>query len=140
VVPLPGGSILIDDTYNSNPSSLRLSLQSLKALAPEGRKVIVGLGEMLELGEETETSHVKAGEMVAKSGADWLVALGDHAPEMIQGAVDKGFPRKKAIRVKNDKEMGAKILEVMKPGDLVFLKASRRIGLDRVAERLRKKA
>ncbi len=140
VVPLKDGSILIDDTYNSNPSSLRLSLESLKALVPRGRKVIVGLGEMLELGEETEAGHVEAGEMVAEAGADWLVALGDHAPEMIQGALDKGFPRERAIRVKDHKAMGAKILNVMKPGDLVFLKASRRTALDRVADRLRESA
>jgi len=140
VVPLPDGSILIDDTYNSNPSSLRLALESLKALAPQGRRLIVGLGEMLELGEETEARHVEAGEMVADAGADWLVALGDHAPEMIRGALDNGFPRKRAIRVKDHKEMGAKIREVMKPGDLVFLKASRRLGLDRVADRLRENA
>jgi UDP-N-acetylmuramoyl-tripeptide--D-alanyl-D-alanine ligase len=140
VIPLADGSLLIDDTYNSNPSSLQLSLKSLKALAPKERKVIVGLGEMLELGEETETCHVEAGEMVAEAGADWLVALGDHAPEMIQGALDKGFSRRRAIQVKNHKEMGAKILEIMKAGDLVFLKASRRIGLERVAERLKKKA
>jgi UDP-N-acetylmuramoyl-tripeptide--D-alanyl-D-alanine ligase len=137
VVPLPDGSILIDDTYNSNPSSLRLALESIKPLARQDRRVIVALGEMLELGEETEAGHVEAGEMVADTGADWLMALGDHAPEMIRGAVDKGFPRRRAIRVKDHKEMGAKILEVMKPGDLVFLKASRRIGLERVAERLR---
>ena len=137
VVPLPDGSILIDDTYNSNPSSLRLALESIKPLAGQDRRVIVALGEMLELGEETEAGHVEAGEMVADTGADWLMALGDHAPEMIRGAVDKGFPRRRAIRVKDHKEMGAKILEVMKPGDLVFLKASRRIGLERVAERLR---
>ena len=140
VMPLADGSVLIDDTYNSNPSSLRLSLESVKALAPQGRKVIVGLGEMLELGGETEAGHVEAGEMVAEAGADWLVALGEHAPEMIRGALDKGFPRKRAIRVEDHKEMGAKILELMKPGDLVFLKASRRIGLERVAETLREKA
>ena len=140
VMPLADGSVLIDDTYNSNPSSLRLSLESLKALAPQGRKVIVGLGEMLELGGETEAGHVEAGEMVAEAGADWLVALGEHAPEMIRGALDKGFPRKRAIRVEDHKEMGTKILELMKPGDLVFLKASRRIGLERVAETLREKA
>jgi len=140
VTPLANGSLLIDDTYNSNPSSLRLSLESLKALAPKDRKVIVGLGEMLELGEETEAGHVEAGEMVAEAGADWLVALGDHAPEMIRGALDKGFPRERTIRVKDHKEMGARILKVMKPGDLVFLKASRRIGLERVADRLREKA
>ena len=140
VTPLANGSLLVDDTYNSNPSSLRLSLESLKALAPKDRKVIVGLGEMLELGEETEAGHVEAGEMVAEAGADWLVALGDHAPEMIRGALDKGFPRERTIRVKDHKEMGARILKVMKPGDLVFLKASRRIGLERVADRLREKA
>jgi UDP-N-acetylmuramoyl-tripeptide--D-alanyl-D-alanine ligase len=140
VVPLPDGSVLIDDTYNSNPSSLRLALESIKPLARQDRRVIVGLGEMLELGGETEAGHVEAGEMVADTGADWLVALGDHASEVIRGAVDKGFPRRRAIRVKDHKEMGAKILELMKPGDLVFLKASRRIGLERVAERLKEKA
>jgi UDP-N-acetylmuramoyl-tripeptide--D-alanyl-D-alanine ligase len=140
VVPLPDGSILIDDTYNSNPSSLRLSLESLTALVPQGRKVIVGLGEMLELGGATEAGHVEAGARVADAEADWLVVLGDHAPEIIRGAVDKGFPKKRAIHVKNHKEMGSKILEIMKPGDLVFLKASRRIGLEQVAERLRKNA
>jgi UDP-N-acetylmuramoyl-tripeptide--D-alanyl-D-alanine ligase len=140
VVPLPDGSILIDDTYNSNPSSLRLALKSIKAIARQDRRVIVGLGEMLELGEETESSHVEAGEMVAQAGADWLVALGDHAPEMIRGALDKGFSRKRAIRVGDYKDMGSKILELMKPGDLVFLKASRRMGLERVAERLKKNA
>jgi len=68
------------------------------------------------------------------------VALGDHAAEMIRGAVDKGFPRERAIRVRDHREMEAKILEVMKPEDLVFLKASRRTGLDRVAEGLRQHA
>jgi UDP-N-acetylmuramoyl-tripeptide--D-alanyl-D-alanine ligase len=95
---------------------------------------------MLELGEETEAGHVEAGEMVAEAGADWLVALGEHAPEVIRGALGKGFPRKRAIRVEDHEEMGTKILELMKPGDLVFLKASRRIGLERVAETLREKA
>jgi len=140
VAPLPDGSILIDDTYNSNPSSLRAALESLRALAPQGRKVIVGLGEMLELGDETVPGHVEAGEMVAQAGADWFVALGDHAPEMIRGALHKGYPMERAIHVKDHQEMGAKILEVMKPGDLVLLKASRRTGLDRVADRLKENA
>jgi UDP-N-acetylmuramoyl-tripeptide--D-alanyl-D-alanine ligase len=140
VAPLPDGSTLIDDTYNSNPSSLRAALESLRALAPQGRKVIVGLGEMLELGDETVPGHVEAGEMVAQAGADWFVALGDHAPEMIRGALHKGYPMERAIHVKDHQEMGAKILEVMKPGDLVLLKASRRTGLDRVADRLKENA
>ena len=140
VVPLPNGSILIDDTYNSNPSSLRAALESIGALVPQGTKLIVGLGEMLELGDETVQGHVEAGEMVAEAGADWFVALGDHAPEMIRGAVDKGFPQERAICVKDHQEMGAKILEMMKPGDLVLLKASRRTGLDRVADKLKENA
>jgi len=136
VVPLAAGSTLIDDTYNSNPSSLRAALQSLRALAPQGAKVIVGLGEMLELGDETVPGHLEAGEMVAKADADWFVALGDHAPEMIRGAIRTGYPPERAIRVKDHHEMGTKIIEVMKPGDLVLLKASRRTGLERVADSL----
>jgi len=139
VVPLRDGSTLIDDTYNSNPASLRAALESLRALAPQGGKIVVGLGEMLELGDETEAAHVEAGEMVAQAGTDWFVAMGDHAPEMIRGALQKGYPPERAIPVKDHQEMGAKLLEVMKSGDLVFLKASRRTGLDRVVHRLKEK-
>ena len=134
---LPGGAVLVDDTYNSNPSSLRAALQHLRNLVPEGGRVIVGLGDMLELGRETDPAHLEAGEMVAKLGADLFLALGDHAELMIQGARQHGLAPARTARVANHEEMVRLLKSEMRKGDLIFLKGSRRVGLDRVARGLR---
>jgi UDP-N-acetylmuramoyl-tripeptide--D-alanyl-D-alanine ligase len=136
ITRLPGGVILVDDTYNSNPFSLQAAMDSMKDLA-EGRRILVGLGEMFELGNETVRAHREAGAMVADLGARCFVALGEHARVMIQGAVDKGLPEERAVEVRDHKEMEKRIRAEMKEGDFVFLKGSRRAGLDKVAERLR---
>jgi len=82
ITELPGGVTLVDDTYNCNPLSLRAAMDSLKSLV-RGRRVIVGLGEMYELGEETIQVHLEAGAMVAALPAFFFVALGEHAPVMV---------------------------------------------------------
>ncbi|MBN2032170.1 MAG: UDP-N-acetylmuramoyl-tripeptide--D-alanyl-D-alanine ligase [Deltaproteobacteria bacterium] len=136
ITELPDGVILVDDTYNCNPLSLRAAMDSLKSLTL-GRKVIVGLGEMFELGDETVRAHLEAGAMVADLGADFFVALGEHANVMIQGALDKGFYAKKAVVAEDREDMEHKIRREMKEGVFVFLKGSRKAGLDEVAERLK---
>jgi UDP-N-acetylmuramoyl-tripeptide--D-alanyl-D-alanine ligase len=136
IAELPGGVTLVDDTYNANPLSLRLALDSIKALT-EGKRVLVGLGEMFELGDETVEAHLEAGAMVADLGARCFLALGEHAGEMIRGAVDRGFPDEQAAEVQNHEEMEARIRAEMKEGDFVLLKGSRRTGLEKVAERLK---
>jgi UDP-N-acetylmuramyl pentapeptide synthase len=133
---LPGGATVIDDTYNSNPASLRAALDSLKALRDDTGRVIVGLGEMLELGVETVPAHREAGSMVAELGADTFLALGEHAEDMLQGALEAGFPADKATIVTSREEMTHRIREKMQSGDLILLKGSRRMGLERVIEGL----
>ncbi len=137
VTNLPFGGVLVDDTYNSNPSSLRAAMEHLKNLAPEGGRIIIGLGDMLELGAETEPAHLEAGAQVANLGADLFVAMGDYAELMIQGAVLNGFPQNRTAKVGSHNEMVRIFRKEMKQGDLLFLKGSRRIGLDRVAQALR---
>jgi UDP-N-acetylmuramoyl-tripeptide--D-alanyl-D-alanine ligase len=134
---LPGGATLVDDTYNANPSSLKASIDSLKDLVANGGRVIVGLGEMMELGDETTSAHLEAGGMVAELDAYYFAALGEHARDMIQGAVSAGFPSERAVLVKNHGEMTDVLKDIMKEGDLIFLKGSRRAGLDRVVEGLK---
>jgi UDP-N-acetylmuramoyl-tripeptide--D-alanyl-D-alanine ligase len=135
ITDLPNGVILVDDTYNCNPFSLKTALDSLKILARE-KKVIVGLGEMLELGDETHRAHLEAGAMVAELGADFFVALGEHGDVMIQGALDKGFPKKMAVKAGDHEEMEQRIRAEMREGTVIFLKGSRRAGLDKVVDRL----
>jgi UDP-N-acetylmuramoyl-tripeptide--D-alanyl-D-alanine ligase len=131
--PLPGGCTLVDDTYNANPHSLKAALDSLKALVDEGGRILVGLGDMLELGNETVAAHVEAGERVAEIGAYFFVALGEHARLMIEGAINKGFPRERASIARDHQDMAEKIREMMRRGDLILLKGSRRVGLEKVA-------
>lgn len=130
--------VLLDDTYNSNPSSLEAALSVAKKIAGKERRVIVGLGEMLELGDETEHAHINAGRMVAETGAFYFFSLGAHANLMLKGAVEKGFSYEKAIEVGSHAEMVQKISSIMSKGDLILLKGSRMIGLERVAEGLRR--
>jgi len=137
---LPNGCILVDDTYNANPHSLKAGMDSLKALVPEGGRILVGLGDMLELGDETVPAHVEAGGWVAEIGASYFVALGAHAPHMIQGARSKGFPPEKSAIAADHHDMAERIMNAWESGDLVFLKGSRRVGLEKVVDHLKVKA
>lgn len=134
---LPGGTMLVDDTYNSNPYSLRAAVNALKDLKVEGGRVLVGLGEMLELGQETVSAHLEAGGMVAEMGAYYFVAMGAHASEMIRGAIEKGFPSERAVLVETHEDMSQALSGMMNAGDLVFLKGSRETGLEKVVESLK---
>ena len=65
-----------------------------------------------------------------------LCRLGEHAPEMIKGAVTSGFPPDRAVVVNSHEEMGKKIKEIMKDGDLILLKGSRGMALEKVSKNL----
>jgi UDP-N-acetylmuramoyl-tripeptide--D-alanyl-D-alanine ligase len=139
VFSLPQGVTLVDDTYNSNPASLKAAIDSVSSLAVHGADVIMGLGEMLELGTETVPAHREAGSMVAKLGNSFLVAMGEHAEEMVEGAVNGGLPAERAVVVNTHEEMVEKIGSMMKRGDVILLKGSRKMGLEKVAEGLKRK-
>jgi len=136
LTPLPCGATLIDDTYNSNPSSLMAALNTVKELVVDEGRIIVGLGEMMELGDETVSAHSEAGSMVAELGAHYFLAIGEHAPEMIAGALSHGLPHNRAMLVDTHEEMTQKIRGLMKQDDLILLKGSRKIRLEKVVESL----
>lgn len=140
LISLPGRVTLVDDTYNSNPFSLRAAMGSLRSLTLQGGRVLVGLGEMLELGAETESAHLEAGEMVAELSPGHFVAMGEHAGQMIEGALRKGFSKERTSAAASHGEMARILAEAAKEGDVIFLKGSRRIGLEKVCEILRKGA
>ncbi len=137
VSQLPNGITLVDDTYNANPASLKAALDSLRALVAGGGRIIVGLGEMLELGDETVRAHLEAGKMVAELGVSHFLAMGEHADQMIEGALNKGFPPERAMVVRSREEMVQGIRATMKDGDVILLKGSRRMRLEKVAEVLK---
>jgi UDP-N-acetylmuramoyl-tripeptide--D-alanyl-D-alanine ligase len=135
IIDLKGGIQIIDDTYNSNPSSLMAALQTIKALKKQD--LVVGLGEMMELGKEASKYHFDAGQLVAGAGARYLVVLGEHGRQIIEGACKGGMDIKKTYLAANHAEMIDAIKARVREGDIVFLKGSRKVALDKVVEAIK---
>jgi UDP-N-acetylmuramoyl-tripeptide--D-alanyl-D-alanine ligase len=127
------GARIYDDTYNANPASMRAALETLASL-PGSRRIAV-LGDMLELGPEEESLHREAGRAAARS-AGLLVAVGERARWIAEGAVEAGLPASAVIPAASAEEAAEILAERLTSGDVVLLKASRGIGLDRTVEAL----
>jgi UDP-N-acetylmuramoyl-tripeptide--D-alanyl-D-alanine ligase len=128
---LPGGVTLLDDSYNANPMSMRAALDELAATARRGaeRRAIAVLGDMLELGPDAVSFHSEIGTY-ASDRADVLVTVGPLA-----AAMDDKFPREHHHAA--DAAVAAELLpELLRDGDVVLVKASRGVHLERVCEAL----
>jgi UDP-N-acetylmuramoyl-tripeptide--D-alanyl-D-alanine ligase len=136
LIALRNGVTLVDDTYNANPDSLRAALKAVSELPGSEGRVILGIGEMLELGGETEDAHKEAGRRAAHVRPRRLLAIGPHASLVVASAVEAGMHRSQAEVVRDHRDMVARIMEDLKPGDIVLIKGSRRMALDQVVEGL----
>lgn len=131
------GAQLIDDTYNASPVSVAAALEFLRETpVADGRRRIAVLGDMLELGPDEERLHREIGERAAVA-ADGLVAVGERGRWIAEAARAAGAAK---VSHAADAEEAAVVLErdhAPGVGDLVLLKASRGIGLDRTVDLLR---
>jgi len=122
-------SILIDDTYNSSPIALEKALGVLNNL--KGKRKIAVLGDMMELGKFTKEEHEKIGEIIVPI-ADILVTVGVRARFIAESAIENKFPQKE-IYIFDSSKTAAKFLEgIIEKGDLVLIKGSQAIRLERV--------
>lgn len=124
VVELPGGVTVVNDCYNANPMSMRAALEHLAA-APAQRRIAV-LGEMAELGPESERFHRDVGAHARELGIDVLVCVGEAALPIADEFDGETYP------VATPEEAGALLSEIAAPGDRVLIKGSRSAGLERV--------
>lgn len=130
VVAKPGRPRVIDDSYNASPSSMAAALDVLASMATEGRRVAV-LGEMGELGDQSERLHGYVGAYAAAKDLDLLVLVGsDGARQMADAAFTMGFSEDKLERVDDVDAAVRVIAPILAPEDLVLVKASRSCGLD----------
>jgi UDP-N-acetylmuramoyl-tripeptide--D-alanyl-D-alanine ligase len=130
------GATLYDDTYNSNPYALRRTLQLLAAAQAEGRRIAV-VGDMLELGADELKFHHEAGRAIPRS-IDYVVGVGKRSTSFLQGAQEAGVPVQATRHFENAAAAAEFLRTLIKPGDLVLLKGSRGIGLDKVITALEK--
>ncbi|HEX7255083.1 MAG TPA: UDP-N-acetylmuramoyl-tripeptide--D-alanyl-D-alanine ligase [Gaiellaceae bacterium] len=123
-LPLSSGGVLINDCWNANPASMAAALRDLAARANGGRRLAV-LGGMAELGSESTRYHEEIGRLLQAHEIDHVIAVGELARAYGTGEW-----------VSDADEAAERLAELVQPGDVVLVKGSRSVGLERVAEKL----
>ncbi len=127
------GYTVVEDCYNANPDSMRAALETLGQLACKGRRVAV-LSDMLELGGGALQYHRAVGEFAAKSGVSFLLCTGPLSHFYCEGAANRGLER--SYHFGTQEYLFNYLKDFIKPGDVVWFKASRGMRLEKVIERL----
>ena len=135
IIHLEGGKTLINDSYNANPRSMELALETLAEMKGKGRAIAV-LGDMMELGDFTEEAHRQLGEKVEDLSIDLLITMGEKAPLVVESAIRHGFEPKRTRVVESHSEATSILKEVAQDGDWILVKGSRRMAMEKVVEGL----
>jgi UDP-N-acetylmuramoyl-tripeptide--D-alanyl-D-alanine ligase len=129
----PDGLTVVDDAYNANPSSMAAALKTLAALGRQGGRTIAVLGEMAELGPAAAGEHDRIGRLATRLGIDRLVGVGELGRVMVNAARMEGMWPEEAEAVADPDAALALLTPVLGPADVVLVKASRVVALDRLA-------
>jgi UDP-N-acetylmuramoyl-tripeptide--D-alanyl-D-alanine ligase len=134
VVRFEAGFTVINDTYNSSPTALG-ALMQLLAATPGYQRRIVAAGEMLELGDSSEELHRECGHAAAGfCKIDWIFGVQGYAADFVNAAIKAGHPRDRAIFFQNSQEASKFLEQFIEPGDLLLLKGSRGVRMERILE------
>ncbi|MEA2463838.1 MAG: UDP-N-acetylmuramoyl-tripeptide--D-alanyl-D-alanine ligase [Acidobacteriota bacterium] len=133
IVPFNGAQIY-DDTYNSNPYALARTLELMTQADVSGRRIAV-IGDMLELGEQELQFHREAGKAIPKS-IDVVIGVGNRSQALLDGAREAGFEEANLRHFTDANAAGAFLRAFVQPGDLVLIKGSRGVGLDKAVAML----
>jgi UDP-N-acetylmuramoyl-tripeptide--D-alanyl-D-alanine ligase len=124
VVELHGGGLVVNDAYNANPTSMRAALVDLAERA-QGRRRVAILGEMAELGDESDRYHTEVAGLLGELGIELVVAVGDNARPYLS-RVSEGV-------LVPDAGAFEEIATLLRPGDAILVKGSRAVGLEGIA-------
>ncbi|OGI63629.1 hypothetical protein A2733_00505 [Candidatus Nomurabacteria bacterium RIFCSPHIGHO2_01_FULL_40_20] len=129
ILPGENGTLIIDDSYNSSPHASTSALQTLGELKPKGRRIAV-LGDMLELGRHTKEEHEKIGG-IAKENVEILLVVGQRAKSIKDGALASGMKEKAIFEFGNARETGEFLKTFIKEGDIILVKGSQGMRMER---------
>ena len=127
-------STIIDDSYNASPVAMDEAFRTIENLKVSGRKIGV-LGDMLELGRHSLEEHTRLGESAAKI-FDCLVTVGIRAKDMKEAAKKAGIDKKSLFSFGTSVEAGDFLKNFVKENDLVFVKGSQGIRMERIVEQI----
>jgi UDP-N-acetylmuramoyl-tripeptide--D-alanyl-D-alanine ligase len=134
-----GQFVVIDDSYNSNPTSLEAAIRMLANWAGPGRRICI-IGDMLELGSETSRIHFEMGQLIGELGIGHLLSFGDESKHVTEGARAAGMQPDQFTACRHLDGL-LEILDCwLQPNDVLLVKGSRGMRMERVVEWLRQRA
>lgn len=134
-VIVKGGIRIINDAYNANPESVKAGLLGFKDTPATGRRILI-LGDMLELGERAEKFHRELGNSLSEYEFSLAIIVGEWSGAVIEGARQAGVAIDKLCSFKNSAEAAAGISELVRAGDVVYVKGSRGVELEKIIENI----
>ncbi|MEI6580601.1 MAG: UDP-N-acetylmuramoyl-tripeptide--D-alanyl-D-alanine ligase [bacterium] len=129
-------SIIIDDTYNSSPFACEAGLKTLNEIKLTGRKIAV-LGDMLELGKHTKEAHENIGKIV-KESAEVLIVVGPRSQNTKSAAIEAGMDVQNIFEFSNSSDAGEFLKTFIQKGDILFVKGSQGMRMERTVESILK--
>ncbi len=130
---------VVNDTYNANPTSMQAACEMMKTWQGTGKRILL-VGDMLELGKETSNYHFELGKRIAKSNIDCLLAIGNQAEHVIKGAKQFGFDQSSLTNCSSMKMMLEELNNISEPDDLIVVKGSRGMRMERLVDWLQSQA
>ncbi len=135
ILTLRGNVTVVNDSYNSNPLAMERMLETLSTWPRAGRLIVIA-GAMLELGPTSPDLHRDIGRQCVNRGVDWLLGVSGDARYFVVGAIEAGLPPEQASFFTTPEEAAERCLALLRPGDVVLVKGSRGVHLEKVIELL----
>ncbi|VAX37299.1 UDP-N-acetylmuramoyl-tripeptide--D-alanyl-D-alanine ligase [hydrothermal vent metagenome] len=128
-----GSWSVVNDTYNANPTSMQAACEIAKTWQGAGKRLMI-VGDMLELGAESNRYHYELGNKIAQSNIDHLFVLGKQAKQVIAGARQSGFHSQSSTECSSMNAMLTQLDKTLQSNDLIIVKGSRGMKMERVID------
>ncbi len=132
---LKKGKVLLNDCYNANPSSTQVALETLKDLKNESPGLAI-LGEMLEMGDFASEGHRLVGRAVVKNNVEYLITVGPHASEIVEGALKEGMKKENCVAFASQEQMQKTLPDWAEKAKVFLVKGSRGAHMEKITESL----
>jgi len=130
-------TLIIDDTYNSSPQSAVAALDIVKTIPlPDSARKFAILGDMLELGSFSEKGHKMVGKYLVQSDIDQLITVGERSRDISRGSEESGMNKDNIFHFDNAESAGKFVQERMQSGDLVFVKGSQGMRMEKIVKEI----
>ena len=134
ILRFKGGFEVVNDSYNSNPDALLSMVNTIVENGASAKRKIIVAGEMLELGERAAEIHFETGRKIANAGVDALFGVRGLSSELVAGASAAGLTETRFFS--DSSEAAESLLNEIKAGDLILVKGSRGVRIEKIIERL----